>query len=674
MKYSTRTVYGFFFTTILVLFPFFSQAKTLDTAPAAIVETDDTSSEVMGEHIEHFDSKVVVHSDSTITVTETILYDFGDQEKHGIYRDIPMVKVAGAIAPAIMSAVLVTDEAGRPYTINSLDYSGGSMSVKIGDADRTISGLHTYVISYNVRRAIGYFDSYDELYWNVTGNGWTVPIRQVTATIVVPALLEAEKLHVYSYCGYYGDNGTCGKITTGTKDSTTSVTFDSDIFAEGGYFSSNQGMTVAVGFPKGIVAVEALNWWEKDATYYAIAIGIFALFLISFLIWFLSYYLPEHRKRKQPIIAAYEPPQGMTPSVAGHIYNMFGLSTSKMATADILYLAAEGYITIEGVDDTGVLGGQYSGEKTKKALLGIGLLLVVGIFMTWWILLVGAVVAVFHYKETASKIKAFLHPMHFKISRTSKKLENPHHLVALYNLVSNEGSVVDLDTLKNESHYSDFDSYTIDVKNASTIAENEGIDSPKKRSKTMLFARAIFFSFIVLFVIVGGGMISTFFSAFAQSAIPSIIVIDIIVLIVSAIIFGLIRARLKTELDHMTPIWYAVAGLREYIKVAEKERIKFQSNPADSARIFSTLLPFATAFGLEDKWAGVFNGIVTAPPDWYHSTSGSAFSAGMFAGSIHSFSGTLGAASNSGRPSSSGGGGGGGSSGGGGGGGGGGSW
>ena len=39
-------------------------------------------------------------------------------------------------------------------------------------------GQHRYEITYRTTRQIGFFAEYDELYWNVTGNGWTFPIER----------------------------------------------------------------------------------------------------------------------------------------------------------------------------------------------------------------------------------------------------------------------------------------------------------------------------------------------------------------------------------------------------------------------------------------------------------------------------------------------------------------
>lgn len=107
-------------------------------------------------------------------------------------------------------------------------------------------------------------------------------------------------------------------------------------------------------------------------------------------------------------------------------------------------------------------------------------------------------------------------------------------------------------------------------------------------------------------------------------------------------------------------------GLKEYLQIAEKDRLAFHHAPEKNPKVFESLLPFAMVFGVEKAWAKEFQDIYTAPPTWYQGFDGT-FSAAVLANSLHSFS-TVSA------PSSSGASGGGGFAGGGGGGGGGGSW
>lgn len=109
-------------------------------------------------------------------------------------------------------------------------------------------------------------------------------------------------------------------------------------------------------------------------------------------------------------------------------------------------------------------------------------------------------------------------------------------------------------------------------------------------------------------------------------------------------------------------------GFKEFLSVTDKERFDFHNAPEKNADQFMQYLPYAVAFGVEDKWAEVFKDMSIPQPSWYDGGSANAFNAASLTSSLGGFSTAF--ASSSGSSASSGGG----SSGGGGGGGGGGSW
>ncbi len=136
------------------------------------------------EQIASFDVRARLTSDRMLTVTEVITYDFGSNEKHGIYREIPVRydRNGGTYRYRLNVAGVTRDGNAEPYSVSE---SSDVLTIKIGDADRTVTGVHVYAITYTTDRAINFFDGEGELYWNVTGNGWEVPIG--TASFVVRA-------------------------------------------------------------------------------------------------------------------------------------------------------------------------------------------------------------------------------------------------------------------------------------------------------------------------------------------------------------------------------------------------------------------------------------------------------------------------------------------------------
>ena len=132
------------------------------------------------ERILRFKSDIEVHADATMTVTETIVVRAaGDQIKRGIYREFPTSYVDRfGNTVRIGFHVLSVTRNGRPEPYHIRDASNGKR-VYIGDKDVFLQpGRYSYTLTYTTDQQIGFFEDFDELYWNVTGNGWTFPIDQ----------------------------------------------------------------------------------------------------------------------------------------------------------------------------------------------------------------------------------------------------------------------------------------------------------------------------------------------------------------------------------------------------------------------------------------------------------------------------------------------------------------
>ena len=164
------------------------------------------------ETITNFDTKIIINNDSSIIVQENILYNFGDSERHGIFREIPIsYKARGGNYKLRISNISVSDENGNTYNYE-VTYPNEYISLKIGDADKYISGEHTYIIEYTVKRALNYLDSHDEIYWNATGNEWGVPIMNASATIILPKEINDTELQSACFIGSYGLDYPCDTI------------------------------------------------------------------------------------------------------------------------------------------------------------------------------------------------------------------------------------------------------------------------------------------------------------------------------------------------------------------------------------------------------------------------------------------------------------------------------
>jgi hypothetical protein len=140
------------------------------------------------ERITSFTSEVTIGADSALTVKETIaLVSEGNEIKRGINRDFPTeYRDRKGLAFVVGFEVIGVKRDGRdePYTVLSI---ANGKRIRIGSADVFLdNGPHAYEIAYRTTRQLGYFEGYDELYWNVTGNSWTFPIEKAQAVIQLP--------------------------------------------------------------------------------------------------------------------------------------------------------------------------------------------------------------------------------------------------------------------------------------------------------------------------------------------------------------------------------------------------------------------------------------------------------------------------------------------------------
>lgn len=637
-----RHVFAMFIVLVFggfMAFDFYSAFTSQDTAALdefeAALESESFNIEYV-ETIPEFTSTMRIQKDGKVRIEEEIVYDFGQAEKHGIYREIPRTSVIGTPGHLKISDIVlhqIDDETENlPYTTwgegkdtgrrnpwieyilgSFLWYEGpSSVEIKIGDPDKTITGAHTYRYSYTVERALGYFDDRDELYWNVTGNGWNAPIERATGIMVLPGVFREDQLHIATYCGILDDTTSCGDTEIGTDPETGNTTVTARLGEYKGefeHFASANGMTIAVGFPKGVVPDEGIvypAWLPYLAYWYIPASILLALYLYRRQI---RYYLNRRRfYRDNTVVVEYDADE-LTALEASML--MFGGKKNRALSAEIIWLATHGYIIIEHIESDSLGAKEYSYKRTEK---------------------------------NASGLPAYTLALLEGISnRTTTELENSFYVTA-------QGVVRDVCQSLTDRGY---------LESRMKLFNKLRVTPPPAGSLVVLFCfLAINPGFFIYFIF--GLHVGLLFAGTMLS------------LAVSALVFGG-GERLTEKGLHKERM---LRGLKQYIDTAEDERIKFHNAPDKNPETFEKLLPYAMIFGLERDWAKAFEGIYTTPPTWYHGSQfevGS-FNATNFASSVSSFSTTTTSALTSSPSGSSGGSSGGGSSGGGGGGGGGGSW
>jgi uncharacterized membrane protein len=293
------------------------------------------------EKITSFIDEIRVNSDSTVDVRETIAYDFGENQKHGIFRFIPIkYKARGGNYNLRISDVKITDENGTPYNYKTT-HEGENIKFQIGDADKLVSGKKNYAINYVIRRAVNYFPDHDELYWNFTGDKWPVPIESASVEVILPENAK-ENLQYKCFEGIYGTTNECAASADGNTLEYKST----------GTMNPGEGMTIVSGWPKGITPEPGFfqKFWEIAKNNWTLFFPII-IFAIMYRHW-RKY--GRDPKGRGTIIAQYESPDGLAPAEIGTMVD--GSADNKDVSSTIIDLAVNKFLKIKRTEEKGFLG------------------------------------------------------------------------------------------------------------------------------------------------------------------------------------------------------------------------------------------------------------------------------------------------------------------------------
>jgi uncharacterized membrane protein YgcG len=633
--------------------------------PIALVAMP-ASAQISGERINSYDVAIQIEPRGSILVVERILYDFDGVSRHGIFRDIPdrlrFDDRYDRVFP--IDVIAVEGSEGTPDQFK-VTRGGGEFHIRIGDPNRTISGFHTYTITYRVRGALNAFADHDELYWNAIGASWQVPIDTATVEVAAPATLTG------AAC-FQGPTGSSLQCSDARAEGSKATFGQSNL-------QPYQGMTVVVGLPKGAVPSPAPILEERwslarafsvtpSTASVAVALLIVLLTAIGQAMWragrdrrvvgspidvaFVTQGAPEQavpllERSAYPV--EYAPPEDIRPGQLGTLKDE--VANPLDVTATIVDLAVRGYLRIEEIPKEGWFGKpDWRLVKLKdpdEDLLEYERRLLDALFEN----------AAIDGIEDVERALGTLTGWKGNIAR-----------MALARIAGSVGGLpkapprrpgsaqdVLLSSLKQH-----FVARLHEVQNAlyADAVDRRWFPERPDKVRTRWHGRAI------LLLVAGLGLVVLVAAKthFGLIALP--LVISGIVLLAGA--HAMPRRTAKG-----TGLVRRVRGFRTYIATAETQEARFQ----ERENIFSKYLPYAIVFGLTEKWAHAFAALGQEPPsaNWY--VGAQPFALTTFASSIDHFTvssvGTIGS-----TPGGSGGSGfgGGGSSGGGGGGGGGGSW
>jgi uncharacterized membrane protein YgcG len=292
------------------------------------------------EQISVFDVAIEVETDGDIVVAETIeVIAEGNQIRRGIFRDLPRYYEAqGDVLPYRYDVLSVQrDGRNEPYETSA---DGNAFRIRIGDPDVLIEhGAHAYQIRYRVKSQVRYFDGYDEIYWNTTGNYWAFPIVRARAVVLMPP-----GARVTGAAAYTGALGEAGADYAYTQEG------DRHVFETTRPLDVGHGLTVALGIEKGLIdppsaADQGWLWWRRNGALLILLASLGGLF------WFLyrSFERVGRDPVKPPVFPRYEAPEGYSPAAVHHIYYR-GLNGHRALIATLMNLAVKGRFSIDASD------------------------------------------------------------------------------------------------------------------------------------------------------------------------------------------------------------------------------------------------------------------------------------------------------------------------------------
>jgi uncharacterized membrane protein len=279
--------------------------------------------------ISKFISNIHVEDDGSALITEQITFVFVGSFQ-GIYRDIPVDYPGpnGSNYSLFLKVISVTSD-GTPLKFKK-QTTDHYLKLKVfvpGAVDTT----KTVDIEYAVPNGTKFFDSYDEFYWNVTGNDWPVPIDYAAATVYLPKSTSGG-LKAQAFSGVYGSSNRENAQVEGNV--VTAETANP--------LPMRGGLTVDVYIPQGLLhkpgALAQAAWFIRSNPIVSLP---FYAFVVMFLLWYWKGRDPDPGMSVAPM---YAPPEKMTPAEAGTLVD--DSVDSRDITAILVDLAVRGYIKI----------------------------------------------------------------------------------------------------------------------------------------------------------------------------------------------------------------------------------------------------------------------------------------------------------------------------------------
>jgi uncharacterized membrane protein YgcG len=531
-----------------------------------------------------------LHSDVTITpegfydVQERIVMDFLEPLR-GFYRVLPVKYEITDGSRDDVQVRVSKIKASDTLTIYRNDYT---VSIRLGQAERTLRGLQNYNISYRYDIGPDPYEAYDEFYFNIVGEDWEVPIENFSFTIQFPAPIDSQ--NIWFSRGIRGTTSAEGVTWELSSDGMTVSGVTTAL-------QPGEALTIRVQMPDGYY-VERTDWQAM----YRIGHVVLSLLLIicAWFVW------QKYGKDKDLIIVPrHEPPQGMSPLDVGYIIDES--LDPRDVTSMIFYWADKGCLTIveEGKSFSFIKGHDPVTDSKHERQL----------FNAFFAAGEKGVVREKDLKESFfkayQKLKSTV-DSHYRGERalSNIKSRNKAALVTLFMLVPAIGFALSLS--------GNYPGIITIILTAIALADAIFLTVTWHLIFRVWHIRKsigkIFWFIVILVAGLFGWGVLTFAGMLAEQS-TVLVVLASTITVTSNIIISLFSVITNQRSEYGRRVLEEVLGLREFIQRVEMDELETMIH--ENPDFYYHILSFAIVLGLEKKWAKKFDSITIEPPSWY---------------------------------------------------------
>nr|WP_068890046.1 DUF2207 domain-containing protein [Pedobacter panaciterrae] len=570
---------------ILLLIPALF-TKTWAQEPA----TEQSEQDNRSERIISFHTDIRIDTSGMMYLSEKIkVYVSGSQIKRGIVRSIPVYRkdIFGDRKSADFKITSILKDGKKENYKTKND--GSVRSIYMGNEDIILNpGVYTYEINYQTKGQVGFFKTYDEIYWNVTGSEWSFEIEKASATIVLPNGAVAGNTACYT-----GPRGSTSKNCNISINPDHSVSFQTTES-----MPSGSGFTVAAAFTKGIIHRPS-NFELFYQDYLKITLTLLLLIGLG-----TYYYINWSRYGRDPeepvIIPTFNIPNNWSPALLRYFYikkiddKSFAISIINMAVKKVIKitkaagLKKEDYAVEKSTGLTNLL------SKEEDAI---------------YIRFLNKKNRIYINKSNGSTINA---------------AKNAHR-----------------DRLKPQLDLKDFF-----ISHKKHLIKSTLI-TLAVFAVFMIFVETgtpLMMLFLSPFIVIGGFCFFAGFKMIGESVplgifliiwgagfggvplymllsnLGKLPIISLIFIITSTIMYALYVYLIRAPTAAGTDVISKIKGFKIYLETAEEHRLNMLNPPEHTPELFEKFLPYALALDVENAWGAKFEELLNQAdysPDWY---------------------------------------------------------